>query len=122
LNKAENMNANPNKAPALEVGEGSFEAEVLKSKQPVLVEFWAPWSRPCQVIESVLDDVVTACGGELKLAKVNADDNPDLSLWYDVQSIPTLICFVDGQARAKVVGTASKAALLARLEPFIGKA
>ena len=85
------MDTKQNKPATVEVGEGNFQAEVLKSKQPVLVEFWAPWSRPCQILESVL------------------------SLWYEVQSIPTLLYFVDGNIRAKVVGTASKEAILTKL-------
>ncbi len=112
------MNTNQNKARTVEVREANFETEVLQSKQPVLVEFWAPWSRPCQVLESVLNEIATTCGGKVKVVKVNADDNPDLSLWYEIQSIPTLLYFVGGSIRAKVVGTASKEAILAKLEPF----
>jgi thioredoxin 1 len=112
------MNTNQSNAPTVEVSERSFQTEVLQSKQPVLVEFWAPWSRPCQVLESVLNELVTTCGGKVKIVRVNADDNPDLSLWYEVQSIPTLLYFVDGSVRAKVVGTASKEAILAKIEPF----
>jgi thioredoxin 1 len=112
------MNTNQCKPPAVEIREGDFKAEVLESKQPVLVEFWAPWSQPCKILESVLNEIATACGGKVKIVKVNADDNPDLSLWYEVQSIPTLLYFVDGSIRAKVVGTASKEAILAKLEPF----
>jgi thioredoxin 1 len=109
------MDTKQNKPATVEVGEGNFQAEVLKSKQPVLVEFWAPWSRPCQILESVLSEIVTTCAGKMKIVKVNADDNPDLSLWYEVQSIPTLLYFVDGNIRAKVVGTASKEAILTKL-------
>ena len=104
--------------PTTEIGEADFQSQVLRSKQPVLVEFWAPWSQPCQILESVLDEIATTCGGKVKIVKVNADDNPDLSLWYEVQSIPTLLYFIDGSIRAKVVGTASKEAILAKLEPF----
>jgi len=116
-NTVENMNLNPVKAPAGEVGEASFESEVLRSKQPVVVAFWAPWSRPCQILEAALDEVTTACAGSVKVVKVNADDNPDLSLWYDIQSIPTLLYFTDGSLRAKMVGTASKEAILAKFQP-----
>ena len=110
------MNANQDKAPIVEVGEANFESEVLKAKQPVLVAFWAPWSRPCRVLDSVLIQVAAACAGSVKVVKANADDHPDLSLWYEVQSIPTLLLFVDGSLRAKVVGTASKEAILAKLQ------
>jgi len=116
-NTVENMNSNQSNARILEMQQGDFEEEVLRSKQPVLVEFWAAWSRPCQVLESVLNDIAATCGGKLKIVKINADDNPDLSLWYDVQSIPTLLYFVEGSLRCKVVGTASKEAILAKLQP-----
>jgi thioredoxin 1 len=113
------MNTKPDKAPTVHVDEAGFESEVLKSELPVLAAFWAPWSRPCHVLDSVLDEVATACAGSIKIVKVNADDNPDLSLWYEIQSIPTLVVFVDGQIRAKVVGTASKEAILSRLQSVL---
>jgi thioredoxin 1 len=115
----ENMNTSQQKAPTVEVGEANFEAEVLKSKQPVLVAFWAPWSHPCHILDKALEEVAATCAGRVKVLKVNADDHPDLSLWYEIQSIPTLVYFVDGTIRAKVVGTASKEAILAKLGPFI---
>jgi thioredoxin 1 len=109
---------NDDKTQIVEIGESNFESEVLKSKQPVLVAFSAPWSRPCHVIGSVLDEVTTTCGGNVKVVKVNADDNPDLGMWYGIQSIPTLLYFVNGEVRAKIVGTASKEAILAKLKPL----
>lgn len=112
------VNAGPNDRLTIDVGEANFESEVLKSKQPVLVAFWASWSRPCHVLESVLGEVVAACAGSVKFVKVNADDNPDLSICYEIQSIPTLLFFVGGNVRARVVGTASKEAILSRLLPI----
>jgi thioredoxin 1 len=112
----EKMNSNPDKAPIGKVGQGNFESEVLRSPQPVLVAFGASWSRPCHIIESVLDEVAATCAGSVKVVKVNADDNPDLSLWYEIESVPTLLCFVGGEVRARVVGTASKEAILAKLQ------
>jgi thioredoxin 1 len=110
------MNRNQDKAGIVEVGEANFELEVLKSDQPILVAFCAPWSRPCHILDSVLDEVAIACAGRVKVVKVNADDNPDLSMWYEVQSIPTLLYFVAGRLRAKMIGTASKEAILAKLQ------
>jgi thioredoxin 1 len=114
------MNTNQDKAQAVEVGETNFESEVLKSQQPVLVVFWAPWSRPCQVLRPVLDEVVAACAGRVKVVNVNADDNPGLGVDYEIQSIPALLCFVGGNERARIIGTASKEAILSKLKPFMG--
>ena len=95
--------------------EENFGLEVSKSSKPVLVLFGAPWSRPCQIIDSVLADVEAACAGSVNIVKVNADDNPHLSLWYGVDSIPTLLCFVAGNLQEKLVGTASKEAIFSLL-------
>ncbi len=110
------MNSNQNSAAPIEVGAADFETEVLKSSTPVLVLFWAPWSRPCHIFDAALEEVASTCAGRVKVVKVNADDHPDLSLWYEIQSIPTLLCFVNGIPHAKVVGTASKEAILSKLE------
>src|SRR3974377_1653992 len=109
LNKAENMNSQNGSLPVVVTGL-NFKAEVLESRQPVLVDFWAPWSRPCQVLDSVLQELATACVGKVKVVKVNADDSLDLSLWYDIQSVPTLLCFVEGNPCLRILGTASKEA------------
>jgi thioredoxin 1 len=113
---SEIMNLNCDKQPTVEVDERNFVVEVLRSKQPVLVAFWAQWSLPCRVLDPVLDEVAIACAGSVKVAKVNADDNPDLSLWFDVQSVPTLLHFVSGKLRARIVGTATKETILSKLE------
>ena len=103
----------------LEIGEGDFQLEVLESRQPTLVLFWAAWSRPCQVLGPVLEDVSIACGGRVRIVKVDADANPDLSLCYDVQSIPALLYFVNGELCDRLIGTVSKEVILARLQPFL---
>jgi thioredoxin 1 len=117
LNKPENMNAPKGSLPFL-VTDVNFKAEVLESKQPVLVGFWAPWSRPCQVLDSVLHELASDWAGKVKVAKVNADDSLDLSLWYDIQSVPTLLYFVGGNPCLRIIGTASKEAILAKIQPF----
>jgi thioredoxin 1 len=99
-----------------EINQPEFEAEVLKSQQPVLVSFWAGWSQPCRVLGPTLDKVAARCEGRVKVVKVNADDNFDLGLWYDIQFIPTLLYFINGSERARIVGTASTEAILARLQ------
>jgi thioredoxin 1 len=100
----------------IEVAQDNFESEVLRSEQPVIVAFCAPWSRPCQIFESTLDEVAATCAGRVKVVKVNADDNPDLSMWYEIQSIPTLLYFTAGNPHAKIVGIASKEAILSKLQ------
>ena len=116
LKNTENLNTQNDTLPL--VAAEDFNAEVLESKQPVLVEFWASWSRPCQAFDSVLRELASACAGKVKVVKVNADDNLDLSLWYDIQSVPTLVYFVRGNPCLRIVGTATKEAILAKLEPF----
>ena len=116
------MNSNRDRTPTVEVGEENFQSEVLNCNQPVLVVFWAPWSQPCRILEPVLDEVAIACAGCAKVAKISADDNPDLSLWYEIQSIPTLLYFVDGGPRVRLVGTASKEAILAKLQTILHEA
>ena len=104
------------KKPIIEIGEANFESEVLRWKQPVLVAFSAAWSRPCQILDSVLEEVAAACAGRAKIVKLNADNHPDLSFVWKIQSIPTLLYFIDGNLLAKIVGTASKEAILSKLQ------
>jgi thioredoxin 1 len=98
-----------------EINEPEFETEVLRCTQPVLVGFLTGWSKPCQLVEPVLDEVAQACNGNAKIFKVNVDDNPDLGTIYGVQSIPMLIFFINGMVRAKIVGMVSPKAILAKL-------
>jgi thioredoxin 1 len=109
------MNKNSDNRPIIEIGEENFESEVLRWKQPVLVVFSAAWSRPCGVLDSVLEEVAAACDGRVKVTRINADNNPGLSLFWRIQSIPTLLYFVDGNLRATIVGTASKEAILSKI-------
>jgi thioredoxin 1 len=110
------MNVSNKQTVPVEIAEESFGAEVLQSKQPVLVEFWAPWSRPCKILDSILKDIGPEWQGAAKVVRVNADDNPDLSLCYDIQSVPTILFFLEGKLRSRIVGTATKEAILARLK------
>jgi thioredoxin 1 len=98
------------------VDEVNFESEVLRSEPPVMAAFLAPWSRPCQLMESVLDEVMSTCTGTVKFVKINADNNPDLGIWFEIQSVPTLLYFVTGSLRARIVGTTSKETILSRMQ------
>lgn len=104
--------------PLRVITSGDFIAEVMESKQPVLVEFWASWSRPCQVLDLVLQELAGDGPEKLKVVKVNADDSLDLSLCYDIHSVPTLLYFVNGSPCWRIVGTASKEAILDKLKPL----
>jgi thioredoxin len=113
----ENMNTRKRSLPVVVTGV-NFKTEVLESRRPVLVEFWAPWSRPCQVMDSVLQELASAWAGKVKVVKVNADDSLDLSLLYEIQLVPTLVYFVRGNPCLRILGTASKEAILAKIQPF----
>jgi len=93
------------------VTEQSFEVEVLQSEKPVIVDFWAEWCGPCHAVAPVLDRIVDERDGDLKLVKVNIDEQPALSQRYGVQSIPTMILFRDGEPAAAAIGAQPKSAL-----------
>ena len=99
-----------------EINDPEFVTEVLRCAQPVLVGFLAGWSKPSRLLEPVLDEVVETCNGDAKIFKVNVDDNPDLGVIYSIQSVPTLMYFVNGAVRAKIVGMVSPKAILAKLQ------
>ena len=117
LNKSEKLNLENEALP--EITSEDFLTEVLAAKQPTLVEFWTSWSRPCQVLESVLEKLAADCAGRIKVVKVNADDCLDLSLVYDIQSVPTLLCFVEGNPSGRIVGTATTEAIKAKLNGLL---
>ena len=98
-----------------ETNESKFAAEVLQVSVPALVGFLAPWSKPCQLIWSVLEEVADVCEGKVKVFTVNVDDNPDLGTLYTIQSVPTLIFFINGAVRLKIVGMVSSKAVIAKL-------
>ena len=96
--------------------DASFESEVLQSKVPTLVDFWAPWCGPCRAIAPVLEELVRASGGTVTLAKVNVDEQPGLAARYGIHSIPTLLFVKDGRVLDQVVGAVPKAELQGRLD------
>ena len=100
----------------IEINELNFEAEVLKSTQPVLVDFWAEWCGPCKMLAPVLDETAIEQTGRAKVAKVNVDDNPALAARFGIQSIPTLVYFVNGEVRHQTVGLVAKKNIVAQLE------
>lgn len=100
------------------VTDATFEAEVLESETPVLVDFWAPWCGPCRVVAPVLEEINDE-RDDLRIAKLNVDENQQTAIGYEVLSIPTLILFKDGKVAKKVVGALPKARLESELEPAL---
>ncbi|MDQ7858950.1 MAG: thioredoxin [Armatimonadota bacterium] len=98
------------------VTEQTFEAEVLKSPTPVLVDFWAEWCGPCRLIAPIVEEFATEYDGRLKVAKVDVDDNQNLAMRYSIMSIPTLGVFRGGQMVDRIVGYMPKAELKRRLD------
>ena len=98
------------------VSDDSFEDDVLKSSEPVIVDFWAEWCGPCKQIAPALEEIAGEMGDRLKVAKVNVDDNPSTSSKYGVRGIPTLILFKDGEVASTQVGALPKSKILEWIE------
>lgn len=102
--------------PTIEINEANFERDVLQSKEPVLVDFWAEWCGPCKMLAPVLDEIATEQSGRVKIAKVNVDQNPALAARYGIQSIPTLLYFANGEVKDQTIGAVPKRAIVSKLE------
>ena len=98
------------------VTDATFESDVLKSAQPILVDYWAEWCGPCKMIAPILDEVSAAYAGKLNIAKMNVDENREIPAKFGIRGIPTLMLFKDGQLAATKVGALSKAQLVAFID------
>ncbi len=105
--------------PIKSVSDASFDADVLQSGTPVLLDFWAPWCGPCKMIAKVLEDVSKEYGDRLQIAKINSDENQLIPTQFGVRGIPTLILFKNGVMVAQKVGALSKPQLTAFLDSHL---
>ncbi|MBA3711103.1 MAG: thioredoxin [Pyrinomonadaceae bacterium] len=105
-----------------EVSDHSFESDVLKSDQPVLVDFWAAWCAPCRMLAPTVEAVAEKYSGNARVVKLNVDDNPAVSQRYGIKGIPTLILFKNGKEEERVVGATSKEAISRMIEKHVSMA
>jgi thioredoxin 1 len=108
-----------NMRPTIEINEANFETEVLKSSQPVLVEFATGWSLPSMMLDGALDEIAAEFVDRMKVARVKLDCSPNLGLWYGIRCLPTMLYFVDGEERVGIFGTTSKETILSQLKTVI---
>jgi thioredoxin 1 len=106
-------------ASEFEFTDSNFDQEVLKSGQPVLVDFWAPWCGPCRIIAPIVAEISREYAGKLKVGKLNTDDNQAVAARYGVMSIPTLIIFKNGEMAARIVGAQPKQALTGKIDAVL---
>ena len=104
---------------ALHLDEKNFDAEVLKSSLPVMVDFWAPWCGPCKMIGPIIDQLAVELEGKMKIVKVNVDEAAQLAGQFNVMSIPTMLIFKGGQPVDQMVGAMPKDKLLAKLNLYL---
>ena len=103
----------------LELTEENFDEHVAKTREPILVDFWASWCAPCKLVAPTLEQLAEELEGQAQIGKVNVEENGDLATRFAIRSIPTLILFKEGQAVERIVGFMPKEKLLSKLTPFL---
>jgi len=102
--------------PMITVTDADFESNVLNSDKPVLVDFWADWCGPCHMVAPVIEEIATENTEKLVVGKLDVDNNPETARRYGILSIPSMLLFVDGVEKARIVGARGKAQILAEIE------
>ena len=103
----------------IEVDESNFDQTVLQAKTPVLVDFWAPWCRPCLMVAPVLEELAKEYGGKITFTRINVDQNPIIASRYGIMSIPSMFIFKDGKPMSNIVGFKPKPELKQRLDAIL---
>lgn len=105
--------------PTIVVTDEDFDEKVLKSESPVLVDFWADWCGPCHVVAPVLEEIAREKEGSLTIAKLDVDGNPEIARRYGILSIPSMLLFVDGVEKRRIIGARGKGQILGELQEFL---
>ncbi len=101
------------------VNDANFEAEVINSELPVLIDFWAPWCGPCNMVSPIVEELADDYAGKLKVCKINVDEAPGVSRQYSIRAIPTLMVFKAGEIVDQQVGVVPKEVLVAKITPYL---
>ncbi len=103
----------------MEFTDANFDAEVIKSDIPVLVDFWAPWCGPCKIVDPVVEEIAGEYDGRVKVGKLNTDDNREVAAKYGIMSIPTIMVFKGGEVKERIVGAQPKKSITEKIDSVL---